>query len=171
MNWPVRNQKPKVIKLFSAVCDLDRYATEMEMLATCLQSIDEQAQLLNELGGSPSEYEQLRIRHASVLRKLRHVEIMISLASQRLSEAKAPVNTTTPQLGERLLLLVLTKEERVNIPGDLAEEYVEIAEKHGKRFAKMWYYKQVAASAWPLIRKALRWGMLASIAEWIRRAV
>lgn len=77
----------------------------------------------------------------------------------------------SPQLGERLLLLILTKEERVNIPGDLEEEFKQIAAKHGARYAKLWYYKQVAASAWPMIRKAVRWGLLASIGEWVRRII
>ncbi|MDQ1593257.1 MAG: hypothetical protein QOG71_3884 [Pyrinomonadaceae bacterium] len=70
-----------------------------------------------------------------------------------------------------MLLLILKKDERVNIPGDLAEEYGEIAVKHGARFAKVWYYKQVAASAWPMIRKGVRWGVLASVGEWIRRII
>lgn len=76
-----------------------------------------------------------------------------------------------PKQGERLLLLILSKEERVNIPGDLAEEYSQISVKHGERYAKIWYYKQVVSSAWPMIRKAIRWGLLASIGEWIRRII
>lgn len=79
--------------------------------------------------------------------------------------------TTPPQFGERLLLLILTKEERINIPGDLAEEFTEIVTKHGERYAKLWYYKQVVASAWPMIRKAVRLGLLAWVEEWIRRRI
>lgn len=79
---------------------------------------------------------------------------------------------TPPRFGERLLLLVLrTREERVNIPGDLEEEYRGMATKHGERFAKVWYYKQVAASAWPMIQKAVRWGLLVSALEWVRRLI
>jgi hypothetical protein len=74
-----------------------------------------------------------------------------------------------PLLGERLLLLILAKEERANIPGDLEEEFKEIALKHGARYAKLWYYKQVAASAWPMLRKAVGWGLLASIINLGRR--
>lgn len=77
----------------------------------------------------------------------------------------------SPRIGERILLLILTKEERVNIPGDLEEEYRGIAAKHGARYAKLWYYKQVAASAWPMMRKALGWGLLASVGTWIRRLI
>ena len=76
-----------------------------------------------------------------------------------------------PPLGERLLMLILTKEERLNIPGDLEEEYVTVATKHGERYAKLWYYKQVAASAWPMIRKGLRGGVIVSVGKWIRRSL
>lgn len=77
--------------------------------------------------------------------------------------------TPAPQFGERLLLLLLrTKEERANIPGDLEEEFKQIAARYGARYAKLWYYKQVAASVWPLMRKAVGWGLLASVAEWVR---
>lgn len=84
------------------------------------------------------------------------------------SKAKA---SSPPLFGERLLLLVLSKEERVNIPGDLEEEYRGIAAKQGARYAKLWYYKQVVASGWPLIRKAVRWGVIAWVGERIRRFI
>jgi UDP-GlcNAc:undecaprenyl-phosphate GlcNAc-1-phosphate transferase len=86
-------------------------------------------------------------------------------------QGKSTTRSAPPQFGERLLLLILTKDERANIPGDLEEEYREIAERHGGRFAKLWYYKQVAASAWPLLRKAARWGLLASLGAWIKRLI
>jgi len=102
----------------------------------------------------------LRERREWLVLNLRHVEGLM------VNKSAAP-----PQLGERILLLILTKEERVNIPGDLEEECRTIAAKHGARYAKLWYYKQVAASAWPLIRKAVGWGLLASIGAWIRRYI
>lgn len=81
-------------------------------------------------------------------------------------------STSVPRLAERILLLVLrTKEERANIPGDLEEEYRDIAAKHGVRYAKVWYYKQVASSAWPAILKIFRWGLLISAWAWIRRLI
>lgn len=94
------------------------------------------------------------------------------LLNEEVEYLKSCSTKLPPQLGERILLLVLrTKEERVNIPGDLEEEFKQIAAKHGARFAKVWYYKQVAASAWPMIRKGVRWGLLASLGEWIRRII
>lgn len=99
-------------------------------------------------------------------------QALIEMQEKRLKEMKTSFDLQShiaPQLGERLLLLVLSKEERVNIPGDLEEEYRGIAAKHGARYAKLWYYKQVAASAWPIVRKAVSLGLLAWVAEWIRR--
>jgi hypothetical protein len=95
--------------------------------------------------------------------------LSVNSASQGASQKSKPL--LPPRVGERMLLLVLSKDERVNIPGDLEEEFSEIAVKHGEQFAKVWYYKQVATSAWPMIRKALRWGGLASVGEWIRRMI
>lgn len=89
-----------------------------------------------------------------------------------LENVHAAAPLAAPRIGERMLLFVLcTKEERANIPGDLEEEFKQIAAKHGGRFAKVWYYKQVAASAWPLIRKAVKWGVWAWAGEWIRRII
>lgn len=112
------------------------------------------------------ELERVEIAgRALVLERERLVDALNAI--QEGAKASPP-----PQLGERMLLLILrTKEERANIPGDLEEEFAQIAAKHGARFANVWYYKQVAASTWPLVRKAVRWGLLASIGEWIRRAI
>lgn len=95
-----------------------------------------------------------------------------SSVESKLLEASTKANVISPPVfGERILLLVLSKNERVNIPGDLEEEYRGIAAKHGARYAKLWYYKQVAASAWPLVRKAVGWGLVASIGTWLRRII
>lgn len=76
-----------------------------------------------------------------------------------------------PKRAVQLLLLLLTKEARENLIGDLAEEFIDIQVKHGMTFARVWYWKQVAGSAWPLMKKAVRWGLLASIGEWVRRLI
>jgi hypothetical protein len=78
---------------------------------------------------------------------------------------------TPPRLGERILLLILSKDQRINLPGDLAEEYGELAGRHGEGYAKLWYYKQVVASAWPLIYNAARWGVLAWVGRLVRRYI
>lgn len=101
-----------------------------------------------------------------------HTKIPVQINCPSVSDTKQNnLIAIPPQFGERLLLLFLSKEERINIPGDLAEELEEIVAKHGGRFGKVWYYKQVIASAWPMIRKTLRWGLFASLGEWIRRSM
>jgi hypothetical protein len=77
-----------------------------------------------------------------------------------------------PTRAKKLLLLILTREERAtDIIGDLTEEHAEIEAEYGIKFANFWYWKQVAASAWPLLKKALGWGLLASIWRWIYRLI
>lgn len=80
-------------------------------------------------------------------------------------------NLTPPQLGEFALYMILTKEDREYLIGDLAEEFIEVQAKFGRTKASIWYYKQVLTSAWPLMRKAIRLGILAWVGEWIRRRV
>jgi hypothetical protein len=76
-----------------------------------------------------------------------------------------------PQLGEKALLLILPKKDQDCILGDLAEEYKAHQSKYGPRFAKVWYYKQVIGSAWPLIRKSIRLGVIVWIGNWIRKLI
>lgn len=76
-----------------------------------------------------------------------------------------------PKHGERVLLMLLSKDERENMIGDLAEEFAKIADKHGARFAKVWYWRQVVESTWPLLKRALRWGLLAYAWDLIRRLI
>lgn len=99
----------------------------------------------------------------------RHCVNDINALLIRYQEAK--IIAEPPRCGERILLLILSKEERINIPGDLTEEFAQIAAKHGARFAKIWYYKQVVGSAWPMIQKAIRWGLLVSAWAWVRRLI
>jgi hypothetical protein len=119
-----------------------------------------------------AEQRRVKLRELDhILDGLAHAALKSVLAGAAATPQPEAINNP-PQLGVRLILLVLrTKEERANIPGDLEEEFKQIAAKHGARYAKLWYYKQVVSSAWPLIRKAAGWGLLASIGAWIRRLI
>jgi hypothetical protein len=86
-------------------------------------------------------------------------------------QESSPTSFAPPQLGEKALLLLLSKDEREYLLGDLAEEFALYQSKYGNRFAKVWYYKQVISSAWPLLRKYLRWGVFIWVEEWIRRHI
>jgi hypothetical protein len=78
---------------------------------------------------------------------------------------------TPPPLGEFALYMLLSKEDREYLIGDLEEEFIEVQAKFGSKKASVWYYKQVMTSIWPLMRKGIRVGLLAWIGEWIRRRI
>lgn len=60
-----------------------------------------------------------------------------------------------PFNAEYVLYLLLRKRERDVVIGDLIESYGQILERFNKRRADIWFYKQVAGSLWPLLRRAL----------------
>lgn len=91
--------------------------------------------------------------------------------SFRYTTKSVAAPTSQPQLPmwvEQLILLIIPKKTIEYLLGDLAEEYVEIEAKHGVRFAKFWYWKQVIASVWPFLRKVLGWGLVVTIWEWVQ---
>ncbi len=69
-----------------------------------------------------------------------------------LCEATAP---RPPFNAEYILYLLLARDERDFVIGDLIEGYGEISTRFNKRRADLWFYKQVAGSLWPLLRRAL----------------
>jgi hypothetical protein len=77
-----------------------------------------------------------------------------------------------PLNAEYLLYLFLRKEEREALIGDLAECYGEVIRRFGKVRADIWFYKQVAGSLFPLIRRAvLRVAALAWLGRALRRLI
>jgi hypothetical protein len=82
------------------------------------------------------------------------------------SIATSAMRPRLPKWVEKAILLIFPKKSREYLIGDLAEEYAQIAANHGVRFANLWYWKQIIASVWPFLMKALRWGLLVS---WVRR--
>jgi hypothetical protein len=69
----------------------------------------------------------------------------------------SPNTETPPKKAEYLLYYLLTKRDRESIPGDLEEEYrTVIVPKFGPQYARIWYWKQVICSVWPIIGCRLR---------------
>jgi hypothetical protein len=69
----------------------------------------------------------------------------------------SPDAETPPKKAEYLLYYLLTKPDRESIPGDLEEEYrTIIVPKFGPQYARIWYWKQVILSVWPIIGSRLR---------------
>jgi hypothetical protein len=77
-----------------------------------------------------------------------------------------------PKLGEYLIYLFVSRQDRINMIGDLAEDFCTIQRKFGRSLALAWYYKQIIASIPPSAWKALfKWGTLATIGDWLRRHI
>ena len=72
------------------------------------------------------------------------------------SEAQKTQQIVRPPLNaEYVLYLLLSTDERDAVIGDLNEVYARIFQRFNKRRADIWYYKQIAGSLFPLIRRAL----------------
>ncbi len=92
--------------------------------------------------------------------------------AQRLGGKIENKAVALPAVGERLLLLLLTGEEREVVVGDFREEYEQINRKHGKRFADIWFYKQVVQSIQPLLlRNVIKWVGLLGLAELLHKLI
>jgi hypothetical protein len=77
-----------------------------------------------------------------------------------------------PFNAEYLIYLLLRKEERDVVIGDLIEDYGKVLERFGKPRADFWFYKQVAGSLFPLLRRALfRIGALVWLGQVLRRLI
>jgi hypothetical protein len=66
-----------------------------------------------------------------------------------IANSKPPINA------EYVLHLVLGKEEREVVIGDLVEEYCYVIRRFGRKHADIWFYKQVIVSVWPFLRRAI----------------
>jgi hypothetical protein len=60
-----------------------------------------------------------------------------------------------PFNAEYVLFLLLRKDEREVVVGDLVEGYGQVFRRFNKRRANIWFYKEVCCSLWPLIRRGL----------------
>jgi hypothetical protein len=92
-------------------------------------------------------------------------------ATSKETEAKSAI-PSPPFNAEYLLYLLLRKEEREILIGDLTEEYGEVNNRFNKHRADTWFYKQVFGSVWPLLRRALlKIGALVWLGRILRRLV
>lgn len=85
---------------------------------------------------------------------------------------RKPEPVPPPRKAELVLRFLLPKDARESLLGDLEEEFRTImVPKYGLRTAKVWYWKQVAASVWPVFRSVLgKWIAVAwfgKLAAWL----
>ncbi|HXM48851.1 MAG TPA: hypothetical protein VN956_13495 [Pyrinomonadaceae bacterium] len=87
-------------------------------------------------------------------------------SENKRSSSRPPFNA------EYVLYLLLKKEEREILIGDLFESYGQIETRFNKRRADIWFYKQVACLVLPLLRRALlRIGALVWLGRMLRRLI
>ena len=88
-------------------------------------------------------------------------------------------NSRIPHRAEKLLYLFLDPKATDGLIGDLAEEFQEIAKKHGEKFAVRWYWWQTLSSIGPIIytrltKLAKKTAIVAGLAkayDWVRQLI
>jgi hypothetical protein len=88
--------------------------------------------------------------------------------------AVPPANPETrpPFNAEYLLYLFLRRKDRDEVIGDLRESYGHVVGRFGKRKADIWFYKQVAGSLWPLLRRVIvKIGALVWLGRMLRKLI
>lgn len=90
----------------------------------------------------------------------------------RLKPAEKHARSRPPLNAEYILYLLLGKEERDEVIGDLIESYGHVLRRFSKRHADIWFYKQVAGSLLPLLWRALlRIGALVWLGRILQRLI
>jgi hypothetical protein len=121
-------------------------------------------QFLDELSG-PQDW---RDNEAVILARGEKLCALTQETTKAILAYKATLYARPPFHSEYLLHLLLTKTEREALIGDLVEEYGEIVHRFGKRYANLWFYKQVAFSIWPFVRRAVtRAAALIWLSRWV----
>lgn len=94
---------------------------------------------------------------------LSHLRVISSALSAEVAITSLPslpaVTSRTarpPRWAEYLLHLVLDRDQRIAVAGDLFEEFFcEILPRFGERAARLWYAKQAVSSIYPLLLRKL----------------
>lgn len=110
----------------------------------------------------------LTTNYDSLLQKLECSDLNVLVPD--LNDSK--IVTRLPLNAEFVFYLLLRKDERDVVIGDLIEDYGTVLKRFGKRRADIWLYKQVIGSVGPLIRRALlKIGALVWLGRILRRLV
>lgn len=120
------------------------------------------------------EYTRKESQEGGIVFKNEWTPVINSPTKQEASHTSQVSQSKTPKFAEFLLcfFLVQSREERENLLGDLQEEYTWFLLRFGRMKARLWVYKQVCTSIWPLLRrKLLKLTVLAGFSEWVRRLI
>lgn len=96
--------------------------------------------------------------------------------AQEGAVVEAPLSSLAPSRAAGFLLwLLLPREGREAAIGDTEEQFEIVSEKFGPARAGFWLWCEVARSAWPLAsyigERFLKWSLLGSVVDWVRRHV
>ena len=82
---------------------------------------------------------------------------MTILTVTEAAMASPVASEVTRPSAEWLLAWVMTKEQREDVLGDLLQEYLtDKVPVHGPRWAKVWFWSQIARSFWPFLRAGVQ---------------
>jgi hypothetical protein len=100
---------------------------------------------------------------------IQRVAYLVLKSSEQTGDRSVP---RPPFNAEYILYLLLREQEREIVIGDLVEHYARVLTRFNKRRADIWYYKQVAGSLWPLLRRAIvKIGALVWLGKVLRRLI
>jgi hypothetical protein len=91
------------------------------------------------------------------------VVVLLFLQHKITSSRDQSSKGVIPPSAERLLSSLLSEEQSECLMGDLHEEYEMLKEEIGPVRAKLWVYRQVYKSVWPLAREAAK----AKLSYWL----
>jgi len=98
------------------------------------------------------ELERLRnVRETSIKANLVSIRFKLKAIRHRSIEHSA-ASETPPQFAKYLIYLLIPRNNREAILGDLEEDFHEVKREFGLRKAKFHYRVQVLRSIWPMIK-------------------
>lgn len=107
-----------------------------------------------------------------ILRKARSIREQMH---RDFPESAPQVLAETPRKAEFLLWVLLPRTQREAVIGDINEGFAQVRERFGARSARTWYWCAVARSLWPIAsdcaRRLVKWGIVGTVAGWLRRFI
>jgi DNA-binding transcriptional MerR regulator len=150
----------QALNLFRQVRDMRAQGLTIHQIEAALQ------RQLSLFGREPSKVEHLIDIVSKDATIVTHVPLIAIGPKDSKIVARLPLNA------EYFLYLLLRRDERDVVIGDLIEDYGTVLERFTKRRADIWLCKQVLGSLFPLLRRALlKMGALVWLGRVLRRLI
>lgn len=95
-------------------------------------------------------------------------EVSIQKVEHAVENSTAPIDNV-PSIARFILHIFLPQKDRVEIIGDLEEEFALIYERDGKRKASFFMWSQAFLSLWPYLRGAAWAATIGRIIGWLHQ--